>query len=66
VTERVEHPEERTDLDEPPRRPSSEPSATEGGGFGASEIPDPMPEALRNPPDQTEAFDAMEGESPSG
>jgi hypothetical protein len=56
----------RTDLDEAPRQPSSEPRSLEGGGFGPSEIPDPMPAALQERRDQTDAVDAMEGESPSG
>lgn len=36
------------------------------GGFGPSDIPDPMPEELLDEPDQTRHVDEMGGESPTG
>jgi hypothetical protein len=44
----------------------SDPRAAEGGGFGPSEIPDPMPEALRENPHEEDDVEAMEGDSPTG
>jgi hypothetical protein len=35
-------------------------------GFGPSDIPDPMPDSLRDVPDQTESVDEMGGEAPTG
>jgi hypothetical protein len=44
----------------------SNPSAAEGRGFGPSDIPDPMPEALREHGAEEEESEAMDGESPTG
>jgi hypothetical protein len=58
--QRYEHRDERDD--EPP----TERPGIGDGGFGESDIPDPMPEALRRNPDQTKHVDEMGGESPTG
>lgn len=47
-----------------PGEPTSESTATDGG-FGESDIPDPMPESLGEV-DQTEHVDEMGGEAPTG
>jgi hypothetical protein len=53
------------DLEPQPDLPSN-PRAAEGGGFGPSEIPDPMPAALQEHRDQSEQLEAMDGDSPTG
>lgn len=59
--------EERFD-EETERRPGEPTSGSTAGdrGFGDDEIPDAMPESLRNVPDQTEHVDEMGGEAPTG
>jgi hypothetical protein len=58
-------PEPDPDAEPQPDLPST-PRAAEGGGFGPSEIPDPMPESLREHGDQEETVEAMDGDSPTG
>jgi hypothetical protein len=57
--------DEDLEIEPDPDLPSS-PRATEGGGFGPSEIPDPMPAALQDHRGGADESEAMDGESPTG
>src|SRR5829696_3602198 len=57
--------DEDLEIDPDPDLPSSQ-RATEGAGFGPSEIPDPMPAALQDRRPKADESEAMDGESPTG